>query len=59
MRPAFPEQAQMKKYLDYVIVSPDDPVALDGGLGLDVDVGRGADVVLAGAVGGVPDPTTA
>ncbi len=40
-----------------LIISSDDPVAFEGGRGLDVDVGRGAGVVLASAVSRVSDPS--
>ncbi len=40
-----------------LIISSDDPVAFDGGRGLDVDVRGGAGVVLAGAVSRVSDPS--
>jgi hypothetical protein len=40
-----------------LIISSDDPVAFEGGRGLDVDVRGGAGVVLAGAVSRVSDPS--
>jgi hypothetical protein len=40
-----------------LIISSDDPVAFEGGRGLDIDVGGGASVVLASAVSRVSDPS--